>query len=66
MTSHSSQNGFLSEKCFLIQILPNLHKCTKVISRKKDDSAHPNILFNDIPVESASHQKQLGIYLDKK
>ena len=38
----------------------------EVISRKKDTSAHPNIVFNDIPVERASHHKNLGIYLDQK
>ena len=38
----------------------------EVISRKKDDSAHPNIVFNDMPVERASHHKNLGIYLYEK
>ena len=28
--------------------------------------AHPNIFFHDIPVERASHQEHLGIYLDEK
>ena len=37
-----------------------------IFSRKKVDSAHPNILFNDISVERASHQKHLGIYFDEK
>ena len=37
-----------------------------IFSRKKDDSAHPNIFFDDIPVERPSHQKHLGIYLDEK
>ena len=37
-----------------------------IFSREKDDSAHPNIFFNDIPVERASRQKHLGISLDKK
>ena len=37
-----------------------------IFSRKKDDSAHPNIFFNDIPVKRASHQKHRGIYLDEK
>ena len=37
-----------------------------IFSRKKDDSAHPDIFFDDIPVERASHQKHLGIYLDEK
>ena len=32
-----------------------------IFSRKKDDSAHPNI-----PIERASHQKHHGIYLDEK
>ena len=38
----------------------------EVILRRKDASAHPNIVFNDMPVERASHHKNLGIYLDKK
>ena len=37
-----------------------------IFSRKKGDSAHPNIFFNDMSVERASHQKHLGIYLDEK
>ena len=37
-----------------------------IFSRKKDDSAHPNMFFNDIPVERASHQKHLGINIDEK
>ena len=37
-----------------------------IFSRKKDESAHPSIFCNDIPVERASHQKYLEIYLDKK
>ena len=37
-----------------------------IFSRKKNDSAHPNVYFNDIPAERASYQKHLGIYLDEK
>ena len=36
-----------------------------IFSRKKDDCSSKYI-FNDIPVERVSHQKHLGIYLDKK
>ena len=36
-----------------------------ILSRKKSDSAHPNIFFN-VSVERASHQKRFGIYADKK
>ena len=36
-----------------------------ILSRKKSDSAHPNIFFN-MSVERASHQKRFGIYVDKK
>ena len=36
-----------------------------ILSRKKGDSAHPDI-FNDMSVERASRQKHLGIYLDEK
>ena len=28
-----------------------------IFSRKKGDSAHPNIFFNDTSVERTSHQK---------
>ena len=38
----------------------------KQSSQEKDDSAHPNIFFNDIPVETVSHQKHLEIHLDDK
>ena len=37
-----------------------------IFSRKKGDSGHPDIFFNDISVERTSHHKHLGIYLDKK
>ena len=37
-----------------------------IFSRKKDDSAHPNMFFNDILVERTSHQKHFGIYLYKE
>ena len=37
-----------------------------IFSRKKGDSAHPNIFFNDMSVDRASHQNHLGIYLDEK
>ena len=37
-----------------------------IFSRKKDDSAHPNIFFNDIPVKRASHQKHLDEKLNFK
>ena len=37
-----------------------------IFSRKKGDTAHLNIFFNDMPVEIVSHQKHLGIYLDEK
>ena len=36
-----------------------------IVSRKKGDSAHPDIFFNDISVERALHQ-DFGIYLDEK
>ena len=36
-----------------------------IFSRKKGDSAHPDIFFNDISVERALHQ-DFGIYLDEK
>ena len=29
-------------------------------------TAHPNVFFNDIPVERVSHQKHLGINLAEK
>ena len=37
-----------------------------IFSRKKDETAHPTISFNDIPLGKPSHQKHLGIYLDEK
>ena len=37
-----------------------------IFSKKKGDSAHPNILFDGMSVERASHQDHLGIYLDEK
>ena len=36
-----------------------------IFSRKKGDSAHPNIFLN-MSVKRASHQKHFGIYLDEK
>ena len=36
-----------------------------IVSRKKGDSALPDIFFNDISIERASHQ-DFGIYLDEK
>ena len=36
-----------------------------ILSRKKDESAHPNIFFNDIPAERASHQNILEYILTK-
>ena len=32
----------------------------------KAGSSHPNIFSNHTPVETASHQKHLGIYFDEK
>ena len=39
-----------------------------IFSRKKGkgDSIHPNIFYNGMSVERASHHKHLGIYFDKK
>ena len=37
-----------------------------IFSRKKVDSAHPDIFFDDMSVERASYHKHLGIYLDEK
>ena len=48
---------------------PNLTKPPQeiIFSKKKNsDSAHPNIFFNDMSVEGASHQKHFGLYLDEK
>ena len=35
-------------------------------TRSKAGSSHPNIFSNHTPVETASHQKHLGIYFDEK
>ena len=37
-----------------------------IFSRKKQSHSHPIISLNNIPVESASYQKHLGIILDEK
>ena len=37
-----------------------------IVSRKKYDSVHPNIFFNNIPEERASQQNHLWIYIDEK
>ena len=50
----------------LFNLDPPKHAQEVIFSRKKDDSTHPNIFFNDIPVERASHQKHLRICLDEK
>ena len=61
--------SFISKWAFTWKMVfnpdPTKH-AQEVISRKKDTSAHPNIVFNDIPVERASHHKNLEIYLDQK
>ena len=36
-----------------------------IFSRRKGESAHPHVFFNDMSVERASHQKHLEIYLDE-
>ena len=62
MTSHYSQNGLLSGKCFLTETLLNLHK--NLIKKKVTPLIQ--IFFNDMSAVRASHQKHLGIYLDEK
>ena len=48
-------------------IKPDINKPAQVlVSRKKKIQNHPNISLNNIQVDRVSHQKHLGIILDKK
>ena len=49
-------------------IKPDINKPAQkvLVSRKKKIQNHPNISLNNIQVHRVSHQKHLGIILDKK
>ena len=47
---------------------PNITKQVQeiIFSRKKNNTSHPSLCFNNTPIERKSVQKHLGLFLDKK
>ena len=37
-----------------------------IFSRKKNNTSHPNLYFNNTPIQRKSVQKHLGLFLDEK
>ena len=37
-----------------------------IFSRKRNKPNHPDIIFNNNPVNKSSHQKYLGMFVDSK
>ena len=37
-----------------------------IFSRKKNDTSHPSLYFNNARIKRKSVQKQLGLFLDEK
>ena len=37
-----------------------------IFSRKQGKSVHPDLAFNNMPVQQTQYQKHLGVYLDMK